>query len=52
MVDFLKRLYDEAVEDENGTAINTCLDIWDTLLKSDIYSAKNAMDQLNTGLLN
>lgn len=52
LIDLLKRLYDEAVEDENSTAINTCLDIWDTLLKSDIYSAKNAMDQLNTGLLN
>lgn len=52
LVDFLKRLYDEAVEDENGTAINTCLDIWDKLLKSDFFFTKDAIDQLNTGLLN
>ena len=52
LVDFLKRLYDEAVEDENSTAINTYLDIWDSLLKSDILSVNSAMDQFNTGLLN
>ena len=52
LVDLLKRLYDEAVEDENGTAINTCLDIWDKLLKSDSFFTKDAIDQLNTGLLN
>lgn len=52
LVDLLKRLYDEVVEDENGTAINTWLDIWDSLLKSDKLSVNTAMDQFNTGLLN
>ena len=47
----LQRLYDEATEDMDKEAINTCLDIWDKLLQSDIYSAMIAIDQLDGGLL-
>lgn len=47
----LQRLYDEATEDMDKEAINTCLDIWDKLLKSDIYSAMIAIDKLDGGLL-
>lgn len=48
----LQRLYDEATEDMDKEAINTCLDIWDKLLQSDIYSAMIAIDILDGGLLN
>lgn len=51
LVNFLQRLYDEALEDEDYNTINTCLDIWDSLLKSDIPSVNSAMDKLDTGLL-
>lgn len=47
----LQRLYDEATEDMDKEAINTCLDIWDKLLQSDIYSAMEAIDRLDGGLL-
>lgn len=47
----LQRIYDEATEDMDKEAINTCLDIWDKLLQSDIYSAMIAIDQLDGGLL-
>lgn len=47
----LQRLYDEATEDMDKEAINTCLDIWDKLLQSDIYSAMIAIDKLDGGLL-
>ena len=47
----LQRLYDEATEDMDKEAINTCLDIWDKLLQSDIYSAMEAIDKLDGGLL-
>ena len=48
----LQRLYDEATEDMDKEAINTCLDIWDKLLQSDIYSAMIAIDKLDGSLLN
>ena len=47
----LQRLYDEATEDMDKEAINTCLDIWDKLLQSDIYSAMIAIDKLDDSLL-
>ena len=47
----LQRIYDEATEDMDKEAINTCLDIWDKLLQSDIYSAMIAIDKLDGGLL-
>ena len=47
----LQRLYDEATEDMDKEAINICLDIWDKLLQSDIYSAMEAIDRLDGGLL-
>ena len=47
----LQRLYDEATEDMDKEAINTCLDIWDKLLQSDIYSAMEAIDKLDGSLL-
>ena len=52
LINFLQRLYDEALEDEDYNTINTCLDIWDSLLKSDIPSVNSAIDKLDTGLLN
>lgn len=51
LIKVLQRLYDEATEDEDRTAINICLDIWDKLLRSEIYSATNATKQLENGLL-
>ncbi|AZS51040.1 hypothetical protein DM558_09750 [Entomomonas moraniae] len=47
----LQRLYDEATEDMDKEAINTCLDIWDKLLQSDMYSAINAINKLDDSLL-
>lgn len=47
----LQRLYDEASEEQDKEAINTCLDIWDILLQSEIYSAVNAISKLDKGLL-
>lgn len=47
----LQRIYDEATEDMDKEAINTCLDIWDKLLQSDIYSAMIAIDKLDDSLL-
>ncbi len=51
LIKVLQRLYDEATEDENNDAINVCLDIWDKLLCSEIYSAINASKELDKGLL-
>ncbi len=51
LIKVVQRLYDEATEDEDGCAINICLDIWDKLLKSEIYSAINASKELEKGLL-
>jgi hypothetical protein len=51
LLKILQRIYDEASEEKDKEAINTCLDIWDTLLQSEIYSAINAIKQLDEGLL-
>ncbi|GIU38617.1 hypothetical protein L2719_15465 [Shewanella schlegeliana] len=51
LLSVLQRLYDEATEDEDDEAISTCLDIWDELLNSEIYTAMNAVKELDNGLL-
>ena len=51
LIKILQRLYDEATDDENNAAVNTCLDIWDKLLRSEVYSAINASKELEGGLL-
>jgi len=51
LIKILQRLYDEATDDENNDAVNTCLDIWDKLLRSEVYSAINASKELEGGLL-
>lgn len=47
----LQKLYDEATEDQDKEALNICLDIWDTLLQSEMYSVINAINTLDGGLL-
>lgn len=47
----LQKLYDEATEEEDDETLNTCLDIWDELFKSDVLSAISITDKLNKGLL-
>ncbi|WIH18379.1 hypothetical protein KQY33_08665 [Photobacterium damselae] len=51
LLSVLQRLYDEATEDEDDDAISTCLDIWDELLNSEIYTAMSAVKVLDNGLL-
>ena len=51
LVNVLQRLYDQATEDEDQEGINLCLDIWDKLLYSNIYSATTATRGLDKGLL-
>lgn len=51
LLSVLQRLYDEASEDEDDEAISTCLDIWDELLNSEIYTAMSAVKELDNGLL-
>ncbi|MGR5558810.1 NACHT domain-containing protein [Vibrio fortis] len=51
LLSVLQRLYDEATEDEDDEAISTCLDIWDELLNSEIYTAMSAVKELDNGLL-
>jgi vacuolar-type H+-ATPase catalytic subunit A/Vma1 len=51
LIKILQRLYDEATDDENNDAVNTCLDIWDKLLCSEVYSAINASKESEGGLL-
>jgi len=51
LIKILQRLYDEATDDENNDAVNICLDIWDKLLRSEVYSAINASKELEGGLL-
>ena len=51
LLEVLLRLYDEATEDDDVKAINICLDIWDKLLSSDLYSTINASKKLENGLL-
>lgn len=46
LIKILQRLYDEATDDENNDAINICLNIWDKLLRSEVYSAINASKEL------
>ncbi|MFB9154434.1 hypothetical protein ACFFUS_13975 [Vibrio gallaecicus] len=51
LLSVLQRLYDEASEDEDDEAISTCLDIWDELLNSEVYTAMSAVKELDNGLL-
>ncbi|WP_240314493.1 hypothetical protein [Vibrio tetraodonis] len=51
LLSVLQRIYDEATEDEDDEAITTCLDIWDELLNSEIYTAISAVKVLDEGLL-
>lgn len=51
LIKVLQRLYDEATEDEDKGAINTCLDIWDKLLESEVFNAISAVNELEKGLL-
>ncbi|WP_434340713.1 hypothetical protein [Motilimonas cestriensis] len=51
LLSVLQRLYDEATEDEDDEAISTCLDIWDELLNSEVYTAMSAVKELDNGLL-
>lgn len=51
LLNVLQRIYDEATEDEDDDSISTCLDIWDELLNSEIYTAMNAVKGLDSGLL-
>ena len=51
LIKVLQRLYEEAADDENDEVINQCLDIWDFLLKGQVYSAINATTKLSTGML-
>jgi hypothetical protein len=52
LIKVLQRLYEEAADDEDDEAINQCLDIWDYLLKAQVYSAIGATAKLNSGMLN
>lgn len=51
LIKVLQRLYEEAADDEDDETINQCLDIWDFLLKGQIYSAVNATSKLGAGML-
>ena len=51
LLSVLQRIYDEATEDEDDDSIRTCLDIWDELLNSEIYTAMSAPKELDSGLL-
>jgi hypothetical protein len=51
LVNVLQRLYDQASADKNQDGINLCLDMWDKLLSSDVYSAARVTKQLDNGLL-
>ncbi len=51
LIAVLQRLYDEATEDEDKSAIETCLSIWDILLESEVFSAVNAIHEIDKGLL-
>ncbi len=51
LLSVLQRIYDEATEDEDDDSIRTCLDIWDELLNSEIYTAMSALKELDSGLL-
>lgn len=48
----LQRIYDEAVDDEDDVTLSLCLDVWDSLLKSDSYEVKRATRHIENGLLN
>ena len=48
----LQRIYDEAVDDEDDVTLSLCLDVWDSLLKSDSYEVKQATRHIENGLLN
>lgn len=52
LIKVLQRLYEEAADDEDDEAINQCLDIWDHLLKAQVYSAIDATAKLDSGMLN
>lgn len=47
----LQKLYDEATDDMDNKIINRCLDIWDRLLQSGMYSAVTAINKLENSLL-
>ncbi|ASD67928.1 hypothetical protein [Pseudoalteromonas piscicida] len=52
LIKVLQRLYEEAADDEDDEAINQCLDIWDHLLKAQVYSAIDATAKIDSGMLN
>lgn len=51
LIAVLQRLYDEATEDEDKSAVEICLSIWDILLESEVFSAINAINEIDKGLL-
>ncbi|EJE8673019.1 hypothetical protein M5236_001639 [Vibrio parahaemolyticus] len=51
LIKVLQRLYEEAADDEDDEVINQCLDIWDLLLKNQVYSAIDATTKLSAGML-
>lgn len=51
LIKVLQRLYEEAADDEDDSAINQCLDIWDYLLSAQIYSAIDATKKIDNGML-
>lgn len=51
LIKVLQRLYEEAADDEDDEVINQCLDIWDFLLKAQLYSAIDVTTRLSAGML-
>lgn len=51
LISVLQKIYDQTVENEDSEGINLCLDMWDKLLNSNVYSAVRATKKLENGLL-
>lgn len=52
LVAFLQHIYDKAMDDEDYDILERCMDVWDSLLKSEIPAIQGANQKFDSGLLN
>ncbi|BFL71013.1 hypothetical protein SKB0120_20750 [Moraxella osloensis] len=52
LIAFLQHIYDKAMDDENYDILERCMDVWDSLLKSEIPAIQGANQKFDSGLLN
>lgn len=52
LIAFLQHIYDKAMDNEDYDILERCMDVWDSLLKSEIPAIQGANQKFDSGLLN